>query len=274
MKKFILAFEPPYFSVAAMEFARHHNEHEPVLVKGLFSNKLSMLNIWSNGISSVGEILNSTQEDDHVYETKQQIEFFQEFCENHNLVYTLQTEKVHYSLNELNLDSRDADILIIVSSSIYEKSKDCSWNELIINLLKHSECPLLVVPPEAPYSTHTYVVLNGSKEQSFALKQFIYLFPEWSKKPTYLIAIEKEKNTDSVKDSKPEVFVSRYFNQVFKIQLKSLNHGKLNSDNDLRQKGLVISGVRKDHTSAMTEIQNELSEWAIENRLPLFICGC
>lgn len=274
MKKFLLVFEPPYFSMAAMEFARQHDEMEPVLLKGLFSTQLSLYNLWSGGDLGVGAIFNSTMEDDPVHETSLQIDFFKEFCEKNGMMYAVQNDLFDYSLKELRLDTRNADMLIVVSSKIYDHPNDGNVDPILEGLISHSECPLMLVPPEAPPSSHTYVLLDGAPETSFALKQFIYLLPEWEKKPTYLIDDITQHNRNPVREWHPEYQAARYFNQVFKIDNPALQSCTLKKDKMERQKGLVISGVKQHGKEELSPQQHSLRGWAFENRIPMFLCPC
>jgi hypothetical protein len=257
MKKFLLVFEPPYFSMAAMEFARQHDEIEPVLLKGLFSSHLSMHNLWAGNDHAVGALFNSTMEDDPVHETSLQIDFFKEFCEKNQIMYSVQNDLFNYSLKELRLDTRNADMLIVVSSKVYERPKNGKVDSVLQGLVSHSECPLMLVPPEAPPSSHTYVQLDGSPESSFALKQFIYLLPEWEKKPSYLIEDNCHHLKNPTKEWHPEYQAARYFNQIYK-----------------RQKGLLITGIKQKEEELVTLPEHGLRGWALENRIPMFLCPC
>ena len=275
MKKFLLAFEPPYFSPAAMEFARQQDLQSPVTVKGLFSSQLPMFNIWNSEDTSVGAIFNSNGDDDPIYETALQIDFFKEYCEKNDMLYSIQNDHFHYSLKELRMDTRNADILIIISSSIYEAVTNGTSGESLNRLLQCSECPLLLFPPEAPVACHTYVSMEGTREDSFALKQFTYLFPEWENKPAYLIYPSKSTPSSFIRDWQPEYFGSRYFKQVFKMDKSDLIGNRINIDHTLRNKGVLICGVSISSTSELPEYKTEdLKEWAMENRVPIFLCSC
>src|SRR5207237_8036176 len=80
--------------------------------------------------------------------------------------------------------------------------------------LHASECPVMIIPKDHSAVTHVTIAYNGKKDSMFAIKQFCYLFPEYTHLPTEIVYW-----ADTTDDEIPDVeyleeFASRHFSNL------------------------------------------------------------
>ena len=78
-------------------------------------------------------------------------------------------------------------MLVLGSKSFYENIGSDNQEDYIINVLHKAECPVLMVPEKYKEPKNIIFAYDGSEQSVFAIKQFSYLFPYYSKLKALLI---------------------------------------------------------------------------------------
>src|SRR5688500_6638069 len=178
MRKILIAFDGSQYSEGAMAFARKMNYSERISLTGLFLPQLALANLWSYAESSSGEPVIPLLEADDSEQIKKNIERFRNECSRYNITHTVQKDFLDFAMPELLKQTRFADLVIIGSQSFYKQIGTDHSNEYLKDALHSSECPVIVVPESYEYPQSNILAYDGSESSVFAIKQFIYLFPE------------------------------------------------------------------------------------------------
>lgn len=87
--------------------------------------------------------------------------------------------------------TRFADLLIIgASTSVRDHIPDC-LSGFVKSLLRQAECPVMIPPANFESIDRIVFAYNGSKSSVFAIKQFTYLFPQFTDRPVTVLEINK-----------------------------------------------------------------------------------
>lgn len=81
-------------------------------------------------------------------------------------------------INELISESRFADIIIIDPETSFNKRYESNPTEFVREILKQTECPVMISPEIFDGVDSILFAYNGSSSSVFAIKQFTYLFPQ------------------------------------------------------------------------------------------------
>ncbi|RYE55804.1 MAG: hypothetical protein EOP18_05350 [Rhizobiaceae bacterium] len=74
-----------------------------------------------------------------------------------------------------------------MSSEAFYQNVGTENTEYLKEALHSAECPVVVVPESYAFPEANILAYDGSESSVFAIKQFMYLFPELSDNPTTLI---------------------------------------------------------------------------------------
>ncbi len=109
--------------------------------------------------------------------TEISINWLKEGCVQRDVNY-----KVHRNLgvplSELITESRFADILVVNGDISFNKEVEGALSGLAKDILKKSECPVIISPQLFEAIDELIFTYDGSASSVFAMKQFTYLFPK------------------------------------------------------------------------------------------------
>lgn len=205
MRKVIIAFDGVEYSEGAVEFARRMNEQGRISVTGLFLPQLAFSNLWSYADAMSGTSFIPFIEDEEGDIMEKNITRFSEYCTKHGIQYSVNKALFEFALPELRKETRFADLVILGNESFYHNIGSESPNEYLKDALHAAECPVVVVPESYRYPEVNILAYDGSESSVFAIKQFMYIFPEFADNNTILITADTSaekfsENKENVKD--------------------------------------------------------------------------
>lgn len=93
--------------------------------------------------------------------------------------------------SELALESRFADVLIIDAETSFKKNFEGVPTEFTREILKKSECPVILAPETFEAVQEIVFTYDGSASSVFAIKQFTYLFPQFKDKKVTIVKADE-----------------------------------------------------------------------------------
>ena len=225
MKKLIIALDGQHFPKGAFGFAKNINTKSKILLAGVFLSPVDYSKVMAfNGMEGYGvmpEWLMRTDDDQIV---SKNISTFKEGCIAEGIEYRIHKDTDLMAISSLIEETRFADALLISSELFYKNVAEAQPNYYLEEVLKKSECPVLLVPEDYNEPGQIILTYDGSESSVFAIKQFAYVYPELTTKETVLLSVT---NTE---DELPEYIliselVSRHFSNL-KIQTLHLKHQK------------------------------------------------
>ena len=192
MKKILLVFDGNHFSEGAFRMATFLNEFEPILATGVFLQPIDYRDIV--GYSGMGTATPITvappQSDEGLI--NRNMRYFEQKCQHAGLEFRSHRDTDLFALQELQTETRFADLMILSSEIFYENVGKEQPNDYLKKVLRQTECPVLLVPEKYPLPSRIMLAYDGKADSVFAIKQFTYLFPQLFHWETKLISLEEE----------------------------------------------------------------------------------
>ena len=210
MKKIVFVCDGKNFSKEAFKFVNSLYEKEPFLLTGAFFHSLNYGLVIPNTFApDAGPYMSYTEEENEAYE--EGIKEFKEECERNNIEYRIHEESDTWEISDLKKESRFADFMV-VSASLYFSNVSKSEARAVLQQTLHcAECPVMVIPDNAEPIDEIVVAYDGKKDSVNALKQFIYLFPNYTELETTIVYFDDDANEEIPDLQYIEEFAARHF---------------------------------------------------------------
>jgi len=272
MKRVLLTFSDNHFSMAALNFVCAMNRMEPVCLTGIFLSRFDfsdLLNMASTDVPDGDTI--SPAEIPASVQTNRNIVLFECYCRKNHINFRSHTEYVNASLEELKMQSRFADLLVVSSEQFYKHAGEASENFYLNYVLHELECPLVIVP-EKPCSPETNILAyDGSASSVFAIRQFAALFPGWTSHPTIVFHSVKTGADEWPKEAEIRELIATYFsNTTWQLLVLPPNDG-MNTWLAGHGNGIIVSGSYGRSGVSMLFRKSYTTEPVNDFQLPIFI---
>jgi nucleotide-binding universal stress UspA family protein len=181
------AFDDQHFSQGVMDYLIMLDRVQPISVTGLFLPKSESDDLWGYAESGLGRtpLMHPLTEQ----ETKTRRENIGSFTAKlkEDIPCRIHTEFSDPAVSEMIIESRFSDLMVLGNEVFYEEGGQSKVKGHLRTTLVRSECPVMLVPEHFEFPGSNIIAYDGSEASVFAIKQYIYLFPEWCKNPTWLV---------------------------------------------------------------------------------------
>jgi hypothetical protein len=213
MNKIILAFDGAHFSEGAFEFARSLNELDPIMLTGVFLPQAELGSAWSYAISHGGSVITPIDQKQQ-QKVEENIERFGNLCQQHQIQYRIHKDENDFALNELKLESKYADLLLLGTESYYKNMGTETPNDYLIDAIHDVGCPVMLIPENYYFPKSIVLAYDGSYNSIFALKQFAYLFPKLGTLETTLVYASDDPKDDFLHKMQLEELATQHFSNL------------------------------------------------------------
>ena len=274
MKKIILAFDGANFSEGAFDFARKMNEISPILLTGIFLPQINYSALWSYSSAAIGSgVVIPMVEEGDAATIEQHIERFKSLCQMSGIEYRVHNDFTDFALPGLKLESRFADLLILGSESFYEYLGVSEPNAFLKDAIHSAECPVLVVPEQYTFPEKNILAYDGGESSVYAIKQFAYLFPEFTDNKTVLLYAGADDETALPEQQNIEELCSRHFSDLtlFKLGVDPKKYFATWSNE--RVASIVVCGSFGRSSVSMLFKKSFVADVIRNHKLPVFIAN-
>ena len=197
MEKILLAIDAVNLNMPALDFACYigrltNSKITAVFLENLVADEKPVLKKAYGTRYLDWEIdESSTQYQDKRQLIERNISLFKEACVNRSVRCNIHRDSgtpAHEIINE----SRYADLIIVDASTSFNKRYDGMPTEFVKDLLKETECPVIIAPESFDGIDEIIFTYDSSKSAAFAIKQFTYLFPEFDDRKAIVLKVNKE----------------------------------------------------------------------------------
>jgi nucleotide-binding universal stress UspA family protein len=270
MKKIILVFDGNHFSEGAFKMVTFINEIEDVMVTGVFLQPIDYRDIV--GYSSMGDGSPITvapyQTDESV--TTKIVKTFESRCLHAGLEFRTHRDTDLFALQELQTETRFADLMILSSELFYDNIGSKQPNDYLKKVLHQSECPVLLVPESYKMPEKLILAYNGEEDSVFAIKQFTYLFPKLYKWETKLVTLEEEAETLPHQELIEELAAKHFSNLTLEVVTTETRATFPSWISEQEGSILVAGAFGRSELSSLFK-KSFLSEVIEEHKIPVFI---
>jgi hypothetical protein len=273
MKKILLAFDGAHFSEGAFEFARKMNELSPILLTGIFMPLINYSSLWSYSAAAVSGMVVPMLEEEDAAGVENNIDRFSLLCKSAQIEYRVHKDLTDFALPGLKKESRFADLLILGSESFYQHIGINEPNSYLKDAIHNAECPVLIVPEHFQFPEKNILAYDGTDSSVYAIKQFAYLFPEFTANKTVLIYARDNDQIAFPDEQNIEELVSRHFSDLtfFKLGIDPKKYFALWLSE--RKDSILVSGAYSRSSFSMLFKRSFVSEVIREHKIPVFIAN-
>ena len=186
MRKILLAFDGVHFSEGSFNFAKQLNEKNKILLTGVFLPQVSYANLWTYADGVGTPMFVPAIDDAETQLIEENIKKFENLCIRNDIEFRVRKDFTDLALPELKKESRFADLMIIGEEKFYENMGSGNPNNYLRETLHGIECSAILVPEKFDFPTLNVLTYDGTDASVFAIKQFVYLLPEFCANPTFL----------------------------------------------------------------------------------------
>lgn len=205
MRKILLALNPDDVKTSSIDFAAYIANLTKSPVTGIFLEKQYKKE------PAEKFVLQNDIEDDELHDTKlkQNISLFENRCLHSYARYSIHHVK-GIPANEMVRESLFADV-IITGGDVSFSDDDGLLSAFVKELLENAKCPVIITPFSFDEINEIVFAYDGTDSSVFAMKQFIYLFPEFNEtKITVLQVLKDEDDNITEKEKLKELLMMHY----------------------------------------------------------------
>ena len=270
MRKILIAFDGSQYSEGAMEFARRLNETEKITLTGLFLPLVGLASLWSYSDAMTGASFVPMVDEGEGELIDRNIKRFNDFCNHNNIRHEVNTAMFDFAMPELRKETRFADIVLLGSETFYNNIGNETPSEYLKDALHFAECPVIVVPEKYNFPEKNILAYDGSESSVFAIKQFIYLFPELTDNPTLLVTTNASSEMQK-QDAQIQELVSAHFNKLSFLHLQMDAKKYFATWMTENKSSILICGAFSRSLISQIFRQSFVEEVLRDHKIPVFI---
>ena len=271
MKKVLLAFDGINFSEGAFEFARRMNQQSPVMIAGIFLPQVDYANLWSYAEGVAHTTFIPLVEEETTNIIQKNISRFESLCQKNGIEYKVHKDFFDLAMSAVKKETRFADLLIIGSESFYKTLGTDEPNDSLKDALHRSECPVLIVPEKFDFPETNILAYNASRGSVYAMKQFAYLFPEFSDNETLLVYAKEEDETDVPDESYITELAGRHFANLTLMKLQIDPKKSFDTWIEDRKAAILVTGAFGRSGLSQIFKKSFITDVIKDHQMPVFI---
>mgnify|MGYP000960414939 CR=1 FL=1 len=144
---------------------------------------------------------------------EQNIKMFYEFCDRKSVRSSVHRARGVPS-REIIEESRYADLVILDAATSFNKIYEGSPTDFVKDVLKDTECPVVVAPGSFEGIDEIVFTFDGSRSSAFAIKQFTKLFPELSEIKAVVLHVSKDGSWDEEEKRKLHEWLRVHYSSI------------------------------------------------------------
>lgn len=272
MKKILLVYDGNMYVPELLDFALKLNRYSPVSVTGVFLSPMDFSALWSFPVvpGTSATYVNGPEEmqlQDGLMEKA--VKDFENRCNMEGVLYKVRTNTDGLVFEAIQKESRFADLMIIGSEHFYKQFGE-QPNEYLREILRTSECAVLLLPDNYKFPERIMLAYDGSESSAFAIKQFAYLFPELRKKKTLLVYADEQVKDEPDRELIRELVI-RHYPDMSVLLIQTEGREGLAQWFNNQEDALIVAG--SFGRSALSQLfkKSFLTQLIQEQKLPLFI---
>src|SRR3954451_11890621 len=213
MKKIVFVCDVDNFSSGVFSFLKTQHENNPFLLTGAFFHSVNLdVSMAADLAFDPDPLLAFTDND--VEAVSDSIKRFEQKCQANGIEYRVHEESDVFKIDEFIKETQFTDLIVISQKLFFSHIEDDQPNSYMKQVLHTSECPVLIIPEDYSPVTQVTLAYDGNRESMFAIKQFCYLFPNYTSLPAEVVYCV-DKSDDKIPDLEYlEEFAVRHFSNL------------------------------------------------------------
>jgi hypothetical protein len=220
MEKILLAVDAIHPDRNSLDFSCYLGRLTKSAITGVFLENLAIgqrLELQNNYSSEYAAVRSWDPSQEYIAQLEfieKNIFLFKEGCSNREVCYKVHRDR-GVPTQELIEETRFADLLVVDPTTSFSKRFESPPTSFIRNLLKKSECPVIIAPESFEAIDEIVFSYNLSASSMFAIKHFTYLFPQLHDKKIRVLQINREGEWLGTEKYKLKEWLKCYYANFF-----------------------------------------------------------
>jgi len=270
MKKIALAFEGNHFPEETLHLVRKLNEISPVWLTAVFVPEVDYSALWSmdGGLAGAVFVPEVQDEDEIIAKNGARLE---DFCRAHAIRLSIHKERLDFSLRLIQKESRFSDLMVLSSQHFFDNIDTRQPNTYMKEVLHKTECPVLLLPETFDLPENIILAYDGTPSSVYAIRQFAYLFPEFSGRPTTLVYLSGSQEPQLPDQREIEELTSNHFSDLHMAKLQIDPREFFSDWMSRRGKAWLVAGAYGRSEISQLFGKSFISGLIRDHRVPVFI---
>ena len=273
MKKILFLCDGDNFPNGAFRFMKQIREYETVLAKGLFFTPIGMEQMVSVSFKPAADPYLKLKAVEKIPRHKSP-ELFLTECENHGIKYQVHPYEGSWDRDLFIKETRFTDMVVISEELFCLDNAEGRPSYFMEEMLRASECPVIVVPENFHKIDRLAVAYDGGKQSMFALKQFIYLFPDYVDLPAEFVHIKNVPEDDIPDLDLLQEYTSSHFESLYASKLHFDPKKYFSTWLENKMNVLLVTGSYSRSTFSNVFRQSFAGDLIARHTCPIFIAHC
>jgi hypothetical protein len=210
MKKVLVAIYARQVSTNMLDFACYIAKLTHSKLTGIFLDNKKALAGAANEFAYESQTITAEAKEPLV---KESVRLFTEACNNRGANCSVRHEEGMPDIDIIK-ESRFAELIIVDPEMSFREQKEDIPSGFIKELLSRSECPVILSPFSFYGIDEIVFAYDGSAASVFAIKQFIYLFPELTGKKLTVLQVNEHDNDKMIEKDKIGELLQMHFSSI------------------------------------------------------------
>lgn len=219
MKKIIMPLEGTSYRRELLDFAAALNTRSRILLTTALVPEADYAQLWlaPDGVGEPDYLPVPEDADKLVARNSARVK---RYCEEHAIACQVHEDRFDFAIGAIRKETRFADLLLLSSSHFFEAVDEQQPNAYMKRVLRRSECPVLLLPEKPKLPGEILLAYDGSESSVFAIRQFAYLFPEFSRLRTTLVCISEQERASIPDEAFIRELCEHHFRNFRALQLR------------------------------------------------------
>ena len=276
MQKILVALDSTKINMTTLEFACYlgriaRSKITGLLLENLESDKKPVLRtMYQTTYLDWQPDVKSPAYQEKMKDIENNIARFKEACTNRGVNCDVYRDSGVPSA-ELIAESRFADLLVIDPDSEYGETSKEHHMEFVRDILKLSECPVIIAPETFDELEELIFCYDGSRSSFYAIKQFEYLLPEFSNKKVTLLEVNKPGDESVPYQDRVRAWFRHHYENLQPEILYGDARDQIFSHLLLKKKAMIVMGAYGRGALSRLFKESTADKLLKTTNLPLFI---
>ncbi len=270
MKKILFVCDGSNFSNGAFEFLKMMHENAPISVTGIFFTPVDFQQLVSISYIPVAEPYVKLKEKEKIM-VEESRELFVKKCASSGITHSTILENQEWNGDLFARETRFADIVLMSGELFCAELSNYQPNVFMQEALRKAECPVILVPEHFKALDRIVIAYDGKKESMFALKQFCYLFAQFSELPAEFVYVKDEENEIIPDQESLKEYARLHFSSlgVAKLHFDARKHFSAWTDD--KKNSLLVAGAFS-RAGVSNLLKTSFAEKVVhDHNIPVFI---
>lgn len=269
MKKVLLPFEGERYPRELLNFTEVLNPMAPMLLTAAFVPESDYVSMVAS--SGLAESVGSAEYEQNTKVVNYHSRLLTRFCDERGIRLKVHMDPKDFAVPCLKEESRYSDLLLLSGAHFFEEEASEQPNAWMREILRHAECPVLLLPDKTELPGELLLAYDGSADAMYAIRQFAYLFPEFMSVQATLVYVNEDPGAKIPHEAAVRELCSLHYRKFRVLQLKMKTPEFYHTWIGMKTNPWLVAGSYGRSAFSEALAKSFSSEMIREHQIPVFV---